>query len=223
MLHAVLSHKLPRCLLAVLCLLATGTLQAAKIPPVDEAARDPSFVTFRRELIAAAQRRDRRAIYDVVANEIRFSFGDENGIRAFKKHWEAEPAGKLEQELLAVLSLGGAWQEGKRFCAPYTHARAPDDLKPDENAVILGKDVRVRARPSLTAPVVDTLSYDVVHWDFEGTGSASRDDPAWVKIKTPRGRSGYVAGRYIRNFLDYRAFFEKQRGHWRMTLFIAGD
>jgi hypothetical protein len=38
-----------------------------------------------------------------------------------------------------------------------------------------------------------------------------------------RRAQGFVALQYIRSPVDYRAYFQKSGGRWRMTLFIAGD
>jgi hypothetical protein len=198
---------------------------ARKLFPVDEGPRDRSFVPFRRRLMAAARRHDRRFIYSIVARDIEFTFGEGEGITDFKRMWDEQPAGELERELIAVLSLGGAWHKKGNFCAPYIWARLPDDLGEDggESAVILARNIRMRARPSIAAPTVAVLSYDIVRMDRARSVPPNGDHPTWAWIITPTGRNGYVAGHYIRSAVDYRACFEKRRGQWRMTIFIAGD
>jgi hypothetical protein len=54
--------------------------------------------------------------------------------------------------------------------------------------------VRVRIRPSEAASVVDTLSYDLVKVDQAGSVPPDSGSPTWVKITTPSGQKGYVAG-----------------------------
>jgi hypothetical protein len=42
-------------------------------------------------------------------------------------------------------------------------------------------------------------------------------------VKLPDGRSAWLAGRDVYSPVGWRAFFEKRKGHWLMTLFVAGD
>lgn len=207
----------------VLALIAQGGAEARRIYPRDEGPRDRSFLAFRKRLLEAARRRDRRFIYSIVAPDIAFTFGDGRGRRDFMKAWNEEPAGKLERELIDVLSLGGVWQGKGVFCAPYVEGATRDIPVEVEDGVILAQSVRVRVRPEPTAPVVAVLSYDVVRMDYSSSVPPNADHPTWVKVTLPSGKSGYVAGRYIRSVVDYRAYFQKRRGQWWMTVFIAGD
>lgn len=75
----------------------------------------------------------------------------------------------------------------------------------------------MRSRPSLNAPVVATLSYDIVKISFDEN---SRNN-SWVKILTPT--PGYVSRQFIRHPNDYSACFKILNGKWVMTSFIAGD
>jgi SH3 domain-containing protein len=109
------------------------------------------------------------------------------------------------------------------FCPPYTSDVVGEDWVDDEDGVNLARNARVRARPDPAAPVVGVLSYDVVKMNYERSVPPDSDYPAWVRITTPGGKGGYVAGRYIRSVIDYSACFEKRRGRWWMTEFIAGD
>lgn len=43
------------------------------------------------------------------------------------------------------------------------------------------------------------------------------------QVKLRDGRKGYIASRYVRSPVDYRAFLTREGGRWRMTLFVAGD
>lgn len=201
---------------------------ADKLYPVDEGAKDPSFNNFRQQLRSAIKRRDTKFILNRLAPNISVSFGVcGSGIKCFKELWQPEkPNSKLWHTLSEVIDLGGTFdnsQSGKLFCAPYVFTKFPSKVNGEEiqgvseYSVITGKDVNVRSRPSLKAPVVATLSYDIVKTRFEENGSNSD----WIKITNPT--PGYVYKKFVRHPLDYRACFQINKGRWVMTAFIAGD
>jgi hypothetical protein len=73
--------------------------------------------------------------------------------------------------------------------------------------------------------VLEALSYDIVKLDHPG--SVPEKDPAdgyaWLKIRTPGGQAGFVAGKDIRSPLDLRACFERKAAAWILTVLISGD
>lgn len=53
-----------------------------------------------------------------------------------------------------------------------------------------------------------------------------RDDQApeaWTPVIAPDGRAGYISSQHVRSPIDYRAFFTKKDGRWRMVMLLAGD
>lgn len=218
------------------CVFAAFALgQERFVRPVDEAAKDASFLAFRTKLIAAAERHDAKYILSIIDPRIKLGFGGDDGIANFKKIWRIN-AGDSEfwDEFLAVVKNGGAF-DGKgskkyqSFTAPYTFSSWPADLDPFEYIVIFGSDVNLRDRPAADAKIIGTLSYNVVKPDNEqsttvktGTGE---DDWVfdWRKVETLGGKSGFVKAKYARSSIDYRAGFEKIRGTWKLTFFVAGD
>ena len=214
----------------LLLVISASSGNQGKLFPVDEGTKDPSFSAFRERLLRAVRGRDERFILSILDPNIELSFGGHRGIKDFKEMWLTKNSREdLWTELNAVLSLGGAFVTsggGKQFCAPYTFTNFPDDVDAFEYAAITGNNVRVRARPELSSPIVSTLTYDVVRADFYYDPRDSQEEkgtPGWVKITTPEGRQGYVAARFIRSAVDYRACFRKVKGSWRMTAFIGGD
>ena len=83
--------------------------------------------------------------------------------------------------------------------------------------VVVGSGVRVRSRPNAKAPVLAVVNFAVL----------SRDDAAsvrgWKAVQLPNGKPGFVAERFTRSAVGYRAYFTKVNGAWRLTAFIAGD
>lgn len=138
-----------RSLLAASCLvllLAFPVISQAVSPlPVDEAAKQPDFFTFRAQLQVAIAKRDKAAVLAVVSKNIQNGFGDDNGINHFKKLWAIDkPNSKLWETLGTLLALGGGFQPDGSFNAPYVSSHWPD-VDGFENIAIVGDKVNIRA------------------------------------------------------------------------------
>lgn len=205
----------------------TATAQRRRLYPVDESARNPSFRVFRNRLLRAARARDTRFILSILAPDIQNSFGGSGGVREFRETWRIERReSRFWNELITVLELGGTFEGSgtdRYFGAPYTFTRFPENLDAFTHAVIVGRSVRAHSRPAASAPVVATLTYDIVRADYENSVRDGDDDYAWLRITTPAGRPAFVQARNIRSPIDYRAIFTRSNGRWMMTSFIAGD
>ena len=198
------------------------------LKPVDEGSSDTSFKLFRDKLIAAVKARDAKYVLSVVDPKIKNSFGDSDGVANFKKMWKIDsPQSELWDELLFILTHGGAFsREGasKTFMAPYVYSSFPEDLDAFEHSAIVGENVNLRATPFTTAPVVASLSYNLVKVDYNNSIRKKTDeDYEWLKVETLGGKSGFVQDRFVRSSVGYRAGFEKKRGQWKMTFLLAGD
>lgn len=212
-------------LLLLLTVTATNVSgQVQKLYPVDEAAKDPTFFTFRARLIQAVQRRDAAFILGIVSPKIQNGFGGDDGIEAFKNTWKPErPQSELWTELATVLSLGGAFDKDGIFEAPYISAKWPEDKDGFELGAIIGEKVRVRAAPQISSSIMRELSFDIVDVPDWQTNKARGEKRDWIKVKLSDGQSGYVAEEFIRSPIAYRVGFQKQDGRWVMTFFLAGD
>ena len=212
-----------RILLGLTCLALTagdGVAQVAKLLPVDEASAQPGFFTFRANLLKAVQARDTAFLYAALAPDILNSFGGNGGSAEFKELWRpAEPESQLWAVLTEILALGGTFS-GDEFSAPYVFSTFPEDLDGFEHVVIVGSDVRVRARPALDAPILTTLSFDIVRSADREEGLAAE---GWRRVELSDGRTGYVSASYARSPLGYRALFTRERGVWLLSVLVAGD
>jgi hypothetical protein len=218
---------------AVIITLTAGlvTAQSRKLYPVDQAAKDPSFKLFRDKLLSAAQKKDREFVLSILDPKIQLSFGGESGIKDFKEMWKIDqPNSPFWNEMITILKMGGAFKtiDGrKEFVAPYVTSQWPDDpmLEPFEYVAVIGTNVRLRATPGVKAPIVASLSYDIVKLvnTQPPTAAVQKDGFKWVKVATGDGVEGFVADKYIRSEVDYRAYFRKVNGSWRLVVFIAGD
>lgn len=214
--------------LMIVMITLTVTAKARKLYPVDEGAKDASFKVFRDKLIGGVKQRNTRFVLSVLHPRVHLSFGGHYGEKDFLDLWKPDsPDSALWDELSAILSLGGTFSEaeGKRvFWAPYTFSTFPDDMDAYEYVSIIGKNVRVRSKPNITAKIVTNLSYDIVKATLLISDNNREDDiPGWVKVVVPDGRNGFVAERYARSAIDYRLGFERIRGKWLIISFIGGD
>ena len=199
--------------------------QSRKFLPVDESAKDPTFFVFRARLFRAIQEKDAKFIYSILDEKIQNDFGGGVGVPNFKSTWRLErPNSPFWNELLSVISLGGRFDETDHsFSAPYLFNGFPESADEFQSGAIIEDGVRVRKEPSTQSDVIRTLSFEIVdvpNWEVKGN---AKDKRQWVQVKLDDGQSGYVAAEFIRSPIDYRAIFEKKKGKWMMTAFIAGD
>ncbi len=193
------------------------------MPPVDEAAQDPGFLTFRDALVEAVVRRDTAFVVGHASPDIKLSFGESYGRDTFREWLDDAAEGETYwKELETVLSLGGVFTERGAYCTPYVFCLdvpGCPDCDPFETLFVVSEQAEAYAEPDTSSEVVATLSYDVL-------SIAEHPNPwysPWYKVTLPGGGSGYVAGPSFRMSVDYRAIFEKHDGEWRMTIFIVGD
>lgn len=215
----------------VVLIFSVSFAQERYVKPVDEAQKDASFFAFRTKLIEAVKKRDAKYILSIVDPKISNTFGDDDGIRYFRNVWKLNsPNSEFWNEFLIVITHGGTFTKEaglktKQFCAPYTFNSFPDDLDVFEYQAIFGDNVNLRSKPETNAPIVANLSYNVVKVDFENSVKEKNKDNefSWLKIQTLGGRRGFVKAEFVRSPIAYRACFEKKKGVWKMTAFIAGD
>ncbi len=221
--------KLIRNLIFLLIVLSIGvTAQERFVRPIDEAPKNASFLAFRKQLIAALEKRDTKFIYGIVDRNIKLGFGGEDGIANFRKTWKIESKdSKFWDEMLTVVKNGGQFDKRDRnlFMAPYLFTAFPEDIDAFDYQAIFGNNVNLRSRPDITAPVVTKLSYNVVKVDLEKSVpiSGTEGEYLWLRVETLGGKKGWVKPEYVRSSIDFRAGFERIRGRWTLTFFLAGD
>lgn len=213
-------------LFLTLLLSFVGFGQERYLKPIDGAAKDKSFLAFRNELLKAVDTRNTAFIYGIVVKDIKNGFGGEDGILNFKKQWKLNsPKSDFWKEFGFAIKNGGNFQSDNSFVAPYTFSDFPADLDGFEHQAIIGENVRLREKPDISAGTVALLSYNIVKFDYEKSLKDPKDNEKylWIKVETLGGKKGYVAPQFIRSPIDYRAGFEKIRGKWKLTFFLAGD
>ena len=192
-----------------------------RLPPIDEASKDPSFLKFRDGLLQAVNRHDASHVLSILDPAIRNSFGGDGGIAEFKEMWKPENAdSELWDVLRFILTHGGAFSDGT-FVAPYIFSSFPERPDDDESfryGAVVEDNVILRSKPDANALAAATLSYHVVkQLDEDGLPEG------WIKVATTDGTTGYLPAKLYRNIVDYRAIFAKKNGGWRMQMLLAGD
>lgn len=199
--------------------------------PVDEAAKDPSFLAYREALLETVKARNTEAFLKFVDPGIHLSFGGDVGHEAMRRSLNLSAndlseeyksqAEKLRREywheIEKVLILGGRFDEGA-FVAPYTwQAKIPKDANAYQTYFVIGSNVLLRTNPNANAPIITRLSYNIVY------NNVWQEDTDYQAVHLPDGQKGYLSSQYLRSLIDYRASFIKTNGRWQMVMFIAGD
>jgi hypothetical protein len=194
-----------------------------KLLPVDQA--DAGFAAFRTEVLAALQRKDTTYLFGLLVPEVKNTFGGDDSIAGFRRLWKpADPQSQIWEALRRALSMGGKMTDST-FSFPYVYAFWPDSIDAFAHVAITGENVTVHEDADEQAPVIASLSHDIVpvdSWQKLGEpGVATRE--SWAQIKLPGDRTGYVNGLNAYSPVSWRGFFQKRDGRWKLIFFVAGD
>ncbi len=214
------------CAVAVIALVVVaGTLAQGpahqRLLPVDQAATQPDFFTFRAQLLTAVARHDAAALMAVVHPNIKCDFGGGEGKAFFEEYWKpGAPGSEVWAELAAVLALGGTFSTPDTFVAPYVFSRWPQGVDSFEHVAVVGDRVRHPHRSTRrTRRRLAVSSFEILPLARQ-SGDAPEE---WTAVTLAGRKIGYVASRFVRSPIGYRAYFSRQDGRWQMLMFIAGD
>lgn len=199
----------------------TVRVRCAGVPllPVDDAIADAGFLSFRATLLRAIDRKDKAFILSIVSPRILNSFGGDGGIEEFEESSRLDdPDSWFWKEFGTVMRLGGSFASPDSFSAPYTWANWPKSLDAFGNLAVIGRDVNVRAAPTMDSPVIATVSYTTLPHV-----GAYRQGSEWAYVGLDDGLAGYIHRTFVRSPIDYRAFFSRRDGRWWLDAFVSGD
>jgi len=216
--------RLMLAIFAVAILAQPAHSQERTLEPVDEAGKDASWNGFRKRLLGALEKRDRKFVLGVLAQNVRNGSDSPRGIAEFRKQWHLDDNDSpFWQELSSALSLGSAWlareKQPRELCAPYVLAKWPDDMDFTRNGVIVAREVLVKSEPSAGSETLATLSYHIVpvpDWEVDDRDAGSKQK--WVKIRI-KDQDGYVPEEQIRSPIEHAACFIRTENGWRLTVF----
>jgi len=191
------------CLLLAAVLPASLAAQGLRLDPLDEAAKDASWASFKKRLLAAVEKRDRKFMLAILDRGVRSGTGGGRGIAEFRKQWELDSdASPLWHELATVLMLPAAYHRPDKgpleLCVPYVSVRWPQDIDAFNGGAIIAREALVKSAPTSTSLTIATLSYHIVEvadWEVTDQAGASQ---VWVKVKLKSGE-GYVPEEQIRS------------------------
>ncbi|HPH98792.1 MAG TPA: hypothetical protein PK772_00535 [Chitinophagaceae bacterium] len=221
----------------LLLLITTFTIaQDRKFPPPNEAIKDELLKTFLIQLKEAVQKKDTAFIYTSLSQNIKNSFGGNDGIKEFKEIWKLKkPNSTFWYYMNRALSMPGCIQNNntEAFSLPYIFCiPLKDNEDAFQTAVITEKNVALKQKPNKTSKTIYTLSYNVVSFVSNPSGAISTKgknevgDQEWYQIELLNGKKkikGWVYYKYIYSPIGYRVILAKENGKWLIQTFVAGD
>jgi hypothetical protein len=207
------------------------------------ALNDPSFIAFRKQLADVAARKDRGALARMVVTQNFFWIPRDKDLADSRKSgidnlFKAIDIGASDDSGWQV--LGGLATEPTAAESPQQPGVfcAPADPNVDQNAfealikatqsdpsewgypANAGLEVRAAAQPN--SPVVDRLGMNLVRVLPDAAPPANPNDPFFLHIATPSGKSGYVDGQAISPLGGDQICYTKQGGAWKITGYFGG-
>jgi hypothetical protein len=207
-----------------LLLLSISSLfaQAVRLYPVDDTGRDPSFRGYVRKLGSAVEAHDTKQLQKLVGRDVFVGpESEDKGWEKFVATWRPDAGDTdLWSALSDLMSLGFIRQNPGLYLSPYLVWRFPRELVRGAYLVVVRDEVPLRQSPSLKAPAVETLSFDVVR----PLGSPLNGDDLnrWIHVQALDGKSGYLMTHDVMSPLMARAQFARRGGHWLMTALERG-
>lgn len=202
---------------------------------------DPSFEAFRKQIAAAAEKKDRKALAGMVAAN--FFWMGEKGDRADKKRPGidnlAKAIGLDAKDGHGWEALGGyssdptgtAFPDRKdTICAPADPVFNPQELEAlakstgteeGEWAYPMQAGLEVHSGPQPNSPVVEKLGMHFIR--VMEDGSPSSQDSPMVKVVAPSGKTGFVPGDAISPLGNDQICYSKDGAGWKISGFIGGE
>ncbi len=209
--------------------------QPAQVLPVNESKQNKTLRNFLDELLIVINNKNVEGLKPFIANDIKVSFGDDNGFDNFITFWDLDlnpEKSMLWDVLKTTITLGGTFnkENSNAYFTPYVFTNFPDEYDYFEFGTIIGEKVNIRSAPNLKAKLVRQLTHEVVRaiaYDkpFDSRSQKiGKETHDWMKIEMADGETGYVWGKFFRSAIDYRAGFATVRDEgWKMIFFVAGD
>jgi hypothetical protein len=216
--------------------------QAVAVTP-PAALTDPSFTAFRKQLGEVAAHKDRAALAKMVVTQSFFWIPQDKDLADRRKSsidnlFKAVDAGASDDagwQVLAGFATEPTASESPQqpgvFCAPadpILDQSAFEALmkatQSDPSAwgypTTAGLEVHAAAQPS--SAVVDKLGMNLVHVLPDTSPPTNPNEPLFLHIATPSGKSGYIDGQSISPLGGDQICYSKQGGAWKIAGYLGG-
>ena len=207
--------------------------------PRPRRSNDPSFEAFRKQLGAIAEKKDRKALAGLVAQN--FFWMGEKGDKADKKKPGVDNLAKAIQldgkeapgwEMLGAASAdptGMPFPDRKdTICAPADPTFNAQELEAlakstgtedGDWAYPTQAGLEVRSGPQPNSPVVEKLG---LHFVRVMQDQNAQPGPM-LRVVTPSGKTGFVPAEALNPLGNDQLCYSKEGGGWKISGFIGGD
>jgi hypothetical protein len=204
-----------------------------------EMVKDPSFEAFRKQLGVIAEKKDRQALADLIAQN--FFWMGEKGDKADKKKPGIDNLAKAIKldgkdtpgwEMLGAASAdptGMPYPDRKdTICAPADPTFNPQELEAlakstgtDEGdwAFPTQTGLEVHSGPQPNSPVIEKLGLHFVRV----TQDQNAQPGPMIKVITPSGKPGFVPAEALSPLGSDQLCYSKEAGGWKISGFIGDD
>jgi hypothetical protein len=206
-----------RLLIALWLFSQAQNVSVVRLYPVDDTGRDSAFRSYVGRLRSAVEARNTDALRRLVDEEVVVGpAAEDKGWEKFTTKWRPDDKrdSLLWGALADLLSLGFIREHPSLFLSPYLVWRFPDELNMATHLVVIRDKAALREAPARNAPVIASLSFDIVRQ--LGEPQSGEELVQWVQVRTLGGQTGYVNARDVMSPLMPRAQFGTRRGRWLM-------
>jgi hypothetical protein len=183
---------------------------------IDDASSNSSFYNFRRNLIEAVNKKDKKFLLSIVVDNVVNTPGVGDSKANFIGFWEIDnPNSRIWEELDTILKLGAISGNNNSFWAPYLVKY--NKVLTYDNLVIIANNVKLHLDRDEKSKVLKILSFDVVKSLCSTEEGVCDWD--WMKVKTNTDEIGFVASNLVRSPFQYRIKFMKLDGSWKIVSF----
>jgi hypothetical protein len=199
-------------------------------PPVSAADGDPGLADLRDRIRRAVDARAFEPLVPLMSPSVYYDLGESFTPAEFlaeSKTWSSAQAAEFWRDLHDALALPIGAAGDTAYASYVALVRVPQI----EWKVATARGVKVRQAPSLSAPVVAELDYDMVE-DVTEFAAARTLPPVriggfsygWLEIVTPAGARGWVVAKDVHSPRYLPVVFKKTDGVWKIRgLCVTSD
>ncbi|HEY9757901.1 MAG TPA: hypothetical protein V6C97_22225 [Oculatellaceae cyanobacterium] len=193
------------------------SLQRVEHILADDTKKDLTFDLFCKDLTAAAQRRDRKFLIEVLSPDVSMNLGGARGEKAFLEEWQnLSPGSAFWPHLERALSHGAQYDsESEEFHAPAisfedSHSELPQCIAWNQLAAL-------RTKPEKNATALKSVFNEQL--TIVDPKEPEPITAAWIKAKSRDGTIGFISSNDVYGAYDEFIVFAKHNHKWCITWF----